>query len=476
LADKKELLSLLFLVLTDAIVGFFCLFLTYLGLSYFSTFLNLLVIAGAAIIALAQVAPPRFKTAQWKIGVFGTAFGCYVSYLLGTLQSTDPWVILPSYLGGNLSIFSFLVFYSYFVSKEIREERTRAGEFPRIDASLWQEIDLPNGPQRAFLPHVGTLFINHGESLLKLKVVATVFLGNEQIDSVTGDVHGYYSGRTPIEMLPKWKFWGNFGIQDRCVTSSEVLRVQLNIEAVDELAKKYRQLYFCYTFDRDKNEWFLEPIRCKDLIKKEVGPPPFERSPEFRRLRHYMSLLQGAKAKETRAEILAQLRDFLPILPYENWSKEVKSAIDELLEVIVHELQDEHARLKCLDILDVITSKSDELTKSKIKDMFYKKLEEFYESGDKAEKKYSLAIMQELQGYNLTFMSGLLDQAVNLDNDQEFQEVFDKIRLYRMSSADKEELQRNLFAKRDELELSGETRSKLRTRLDTVLDTLRQIV
>jgi hypothetical protein len=149
-----------------------------------------------------------------------------------------------------------------------QKETREAGEFPRIDASLWQEIDLPSGPQQASLPRVGTLFINHGESLLKLKVVATVFLGNEEIDGVTGDIHGYYSGRTPIEMLPKWKFWGNFGIQDRCVTSPEVLRVQLDIEAVDEVGKKYRQLHFCYTYDRNKNEWFLEPTRCTDLLKR----------------------------------------------------------------------------------------------------------------------------------------------------------------------------------------------------------------
>lgn len=153
-----------------------------------------------------------------------------------------------------------------------RTEQGKLGEFPRIDVDLWQQANLPGrGLQRNSFPHVGTIFINHGENVLKLDVVATVFLGKEQIGRVTGDIHGYYSGRTSIEVIPHTMFWGNFGIQDLCVASSEILRVQLDIQAADEQGKKYKPLCYCYTYDRKNNEWFLEPTGCRDLIKKR--PP-----------------------------------------------------------------------------------------------------------------------------------------------------------------------------------------------------------
>lgn len=200
-----------------------------------------------------------------SVGILGFTAGRWVSLTNDLVfPRTRRQLIESSYVGILLLTMVWLI-AAIFLKTRSREKRG----FPPIDASLWQAIDLPGGHQRASLPRVGTLFINHGESLLKLKVVATVFLGSEQIDGVTGDVHGYYSGRTPIEMLPKWKFWGNFGIQDRCVASPEILRVQLDIQAADEQGKKYKPLYHCYTYDRKKNGWFLEPTRCKDLIKKE---------------------------------------------------------------------------------------------------------------------------------------------------------------------------------------------------------------
>ena len=196
------------------------------------------------------------------VGIFGIAAERCVSLTNDPTFPRTRWQLIESlYVGILLFAIVWLIAAIFLKTREKRG-------FPPLDVKLWRDLITPDGPQQASLPHVGTLFINHSEKSLKLKVVATVFLGNEEIDGVTGDVHGYYSGRTPMEMLPNWEFWGNFGIQDRCVTSSEVLRVQLDIEAVDELGKKYKTLHFCYTYDRNRKEWFLEPTRCKDLIRK----------------------------------------------------------------------------------------------------------------------------------------------------------------------------------------------------------------
>lgn len=277
----------------------------------------------------------------------------------------------------------------------------------------------------------------------------------------------------PQRMIPQWKIVvasSSFG----CAISYVLPTVDypgIDVRIPTYLVGNLSILIFLLSYSYVA---YMELCSVKEV--KEIGPSLVKQEQALSRLKHYMSLLQGIDAKETRAKILVDIRDFLTELPYGKWSSDTRNVVNQLLEAITHEMQNEHSRTKCLDILSLIVSRADQRTKSRIREMFYKELERSYERGDKTERGHCLAIMQELESYGLAFMSRVLDQAMNVDSDQEFEEVFGKIRLYRMSKADLIELQRNLVVKRNKLELSGEAGSKLKTRVDTVLTTLRQLV
>jgi len=126
------------------------------------------------------------------------------------------------------------------------------------------------------LPRVGFRLANLGDfPWAKARVEATVRLGSKKL-SVTGDKHGYYSGEVPWHLNPKTAIDGNFGVPIECVTSTDILRVEINIKIFDIYERPHRLLPFCYTYVRESKDqrgnlippyWFLEPTSYENLKK-----------------------------------------------------------------------------------------------------------------------------------------------------------------------------------------------------------------
>jgi hypothetical protein len=115
------------------------------------------------------------------------------------------------------------------------------------------------------LPAVGFSIANYGRfPPVTARVKATVFLGDRRI-GIVQDVHHYYNGETPWHLNPGIEIHGNFTIPTECVSSSETIRIQLDVKIIDAYEREHALLPFCYTHIRESAEWFLEPTSFENL-------------------------------------------------------------------------------------------------------------------------------------------------------------------------------------------------------------------
>jgi hypothetical protein len=115
------------------------------------------------------------------------------------------------------------------------------------------------------LPGVGFHIANYGSfPPVKAKVTATVFLGTTELGKI-GDRHRYHNGETPWHLNPGIEIHGNFSVPTECASSTEVLRIQVDVKIIDIYDREHALLPFCYTYVRETRTWFLEPTSFENL-------------------------------------------------------------------------------------------------------------------------------------------------------------------------------------------------------------------
>jgi hypothetical protein len=120
--------------------------------------------------------------------------------------------------------------------------------------------------QRDFiLPRVGFALSNFNKFPLKARVKATVYLGTRGLGIVPPDPHGYYSGKVIWNLNAETAIFGNFAVHSECVSSSETLRIQVEVTVTDLQSREHKLLPVCYTYVRESNSWYLEPTGIDGL-------------------------------------------------------------------------------------------------------------------------------------------------------------------------------------------------------------------
>ena len=140
------------------------------------------------------------------------------------------------------------------------EEKRR---FPLVHFYITQAVQ--NNPMiKRKLPNVGFNIRNSGDSPVRAKVKARVFLGSRDIGLVKGSKRGgkymgYYDGKVLWNLNPYTLFFGNFSVPKICAETDENLRIEVSVTLIDVDGQKHKLLPVSWTFMRDKNDWFLEP-------------------------------------------------------------------------------------------------------------------------------------------------------------------------------------------------------------------------
>lgn len=141
------------------------------------------------------------------------------------------------------------------------EEKRR---FPLVHFYITQAVQN-NLMIKRELPNVGFNIRNLGDSPIRAKIKARVFLGGRDLGLVKGEIRGgkymgYYDGRILWNLNPYTLFFGNFSVPEMSARTDENLRIKVSVTLIDAIGQKHKLLPVSWTFMRDNNDWFLEPI------------------------------------------------------------------------------------------------------------------------------------------------------------------------------------------------------------------------
>jgi len=114
------------------------------------------------------------------------------------------------------------------------------------------------------LPAVGFNISHLGDSLpVRAKVEARTILGEKNL-GLPKSKSGYYSGETFWNLNPRRTIFGWFSIPDKCVDSSETLRIEVRVTIIDQYSREHKLLPESYAYVKESNSWYLEPRTFTD--------------------------------------------------------------------------------------------------------------------------------------------------------------------------------------------------------------------
>ena len=155
--------------------------------------------------------------------------------------------------------------------KELKTRRDQIYEkytrhlVPPIHFEITQRIGNDPHNKRS-LPIVGFNVTHYGDSLpVRFTVVIRAFLGNKELGLVINIEKPYYSGGIMWNINPRHIFFGNFSVPKECVDSTEDLKLEAKVTIIDKYDRLHELLPVCYTYMRDKNDWFMEPTSFSEL-------------------------------------------------------------------------------------------------------------------------------------------------------------------------------------------------------------------
>jgi len=135
--------------------------------------------------------------------------------------------------------------------------------FPLIHFNITQAVQ--NNPMvKRKLPNVGFNIRNSGDSPIRAKVKARVFLGSKDLGLIKGSHRGgkymgYYDGKVLWNLNPYVIFFGHFNVPKICAETEQNLRIEVSVNLIGIDGQEYKLLPVSWTFMRNKNDWFLEP-------------------------------------------------------------------------------------------------------------------------------------------------------------------------------------------------------------------------
>lgn len=112
------------------------------------------------------------------------------------------------------------------------------------------------------LPDVGFCITHLGDApYVKASVKLDIYVnGTLSNDTLNSEVYGLYSGVTRWNLNPKEGVDGHFPICNAAFQDETDVRVGINIIVYDYYERPHRLLPVTYVYERQKNEWWLDPI------------------------------------------------------------------------------------------------------------------------------------------------------------------------------------------------------------------------
>lgn len=146
----------------------------------------------------------------------------------------------------------------------VREERPKTPSyekyphhFPVIDFRITQSVRNNLQIRRKF-PSIGFNISNPNDYPLRAKVEVRPILGEKDL-GLLKDSKGYYSGEELWNLNPRRTIFGNFSVPKECIDSTEDLKIEVTVMAIDPDGRSYVYLPQCWSYVRKHNYWFLEP-------------------------------------------------------------------------------------------------------------------------------------------------------------------------------------------------------------------------
>jgi hypothetical protein len=122
------------------------------------------------------------------------------------------------------------------------------------------------GEKNFQLPLVGFSITPVGRFIpIKARIAARVFLCGNDLGEIDDSEKPYYSGKIVWNLNPGLTFNGNFCLPKECGERKENLQLELRITVIDPYEREHELLPVCYTYDREREFWFLEPTSFNEL-------------------------------------------------------------------------------------------------------------------------------------------------------------------------------------------------------------------
>jgi hypothetical protein len=113
------------------------------------------------------------------------------------------------------------------------------------------------------LPDVGFSITHLGDApyYVKASVKLDIYVNGTISNDTLNRKVGLYSGVTRWNLNPKEGVQGHFSISNDAACQNEIdLRVGINIILFDYYERPHQLLPVTYVYERQKNEWWLDPI------------------------------------------------------------------------------------------------------------------------------------------------------------------------------------------------------------------------
>lgn len=135
---------------------------------------------------------------------------------------------------------------------------------PLIHYEITQSIQNTN--LKRSLPDVGFNIRNWDSYPLKAKVEARVILAGANLGLIKGSERmgkylGYYDGKTTWNLNPYVQFFGHFSLPEEFSKKpDDRITIEVKVSLEDLNGQKFEYLPICWTYMKDTNDWFYEPI------------------------------------------------------------------------------------------------------------------------------------------------------------------------------------------------------------------------
>ena len=185
-----------------------------------------------------------------------------------------------------------------------------------------------------------------------------------------------------------------------------------------------------------------------EISKQEIFPKhPRMKEEEFNleNFKIRIKELEEIKEEKTRRMLIGELRNILTNLPLHHmnpWSETLRKPVFELLDILKQDIANSDRDLKnrILDMLHIVTKRTDDKTLEKIKHDFLNILEEIYADSKTRKTSDLIRLLQILYHYEPKYMETMIKDALEKWNINDFNNRFNDIEIDKYLSGDVERI------------------------------------